>query len=146
MKLSQALKVKNRLAGEVSRLNQILQRENSRRNDNQSTVDREAVWMEIQKTSEELGVLKGRISQANVSIYPKLERMGELKARIAFINSLPKRQGEEVQFIGRDQEKLVYNWDVCIGQERADALVVELQKQIEVLQDEVDAFNATTEI
>jgi hypothetical protein len=146
MKLSQALKVKNRLAGEVARLNQVLHRENSRRNDNTSKVDRQATWVQIMQTSDELGVLKGKIATANVGIYSKLERMGELKARIAFINSLPKRDGEEVVPLHGDREPLTYNWDAYINQEGADSLVGGLQKQIEFLQDEVDAYNATTEI
>jgi len=146
MKLNQALKVKNRLAGEVARLNQILHRENSRRNDSTSKVDRDSVWNQALKASEELGALKGRIATANVGIYAKLERMGELKARIAFINSLPKRTGEEIVPLHGDREPLKYTWDAYVNQEKADGMVIDLQKQIETLQDEVDAYNATTEI
>ena len=146
MNLSQALKQKNRLAGELVRQQQILQRENARRSDNVSKVEREDVWDKILELSEELGELKGKITQANVNIYPALERMAELKSRIAFVNSLPKREGEEVNFIGRDQEKQTYQWDSFINQEKCDELVAELQEEINDLQDEVDAYNATTEV
>ena len=146
MKLNQALKVKNRLAGEVARFNQILHRENSRRNDNPSTVNREEIWNKIVATSNELGDLKGRISTANVGIYAKLERMGELKSRIAFINSLSKRTGEEIVPLHGDREPLKYTWNSYVNQEKADGMVIDLQKQIETLQDEVDSYNATTEI
>ena len=146
MKLNQALKVKNRLAGEVARLNQILYRENSRRNDNPSTVNREEVWNKIVTTSNDLGELKGRISTANVGIYAKLERMGELKARIASIISLPKRVGEEIVPLHGDRQPLTYKWDAFITQEKVDVMVVDLQEQIEELQDDVDSYNATTEI
>jgi len=146
MKLSQALKLKNRLAGELVRQNQILQRENARRSDSKSQVDRDAVWNEILKLSDQLGELKGKITQANVGIYPMLERMAELKSRIAFVQGLPKREDEEVQFIGRDQEKLTYQWSSFITQEKSDQMVKELQEQINNLQDQVDAYNATTDI
>lgn len=146
MNLAQALKQKNRLAGELVRNQQILQRENARRSDSVSKVDREAVWNRIQQLSEELGELKGKITTANVGIYPALERMAELKARIAYVNSLPKREGEEVQFVGRDQEKLTYTWDSHINQTTADTMVAEIQKQIDTLQDQVDAYNATTQV
>lgn len=146
MNLAQALKTKNRLAGELVRLNQILARENSRRSDSVSKVDRVQVWEKIQKLSDELGALKGRIATANIGIYTKLERMAELKSRISFIQGLNKREGEEISFVGRDQEKLVYQWESLINQEKADQLIVELQQQIDSLQDEVDAYNATTEI
>lgn len=146
MNLAQALKLKNRLAGELVRKQQILQRENSRRSDSVSKVDRESVWNEIVDISDQLGVLKGRITRANVGIYPSLERMAELKSRIAFLNNLPKREGEDVSFVGRDNEKLTYTWDSFINQERADDEVTQLQEEINTLQDKVDAYNATTQL
>jgi len=144
MNLAQALKQKNRLAGELVRQQQILTRENARRSDMVSTVDREAVWCRIIQLSDELGELKGKITTANIGIYPLLERMAELKSRIAYVHGLPKREGEEITFVGRDQEKLVYKWDTYINQTKTDALVATLQTQINELQDKVDQFNAVT--
>jgi hypothetical protein len=146
MNLSQALKQKNRLAGELVRQQQILQRENARRSDSVSTVDRDVVYQKILSLSDELGELKGKITQANVNIYPALERMAELKSRIAFIQGLAKREGEELVFVGRDQEQVKYQWDSYINQEKSDETVADLQEQINDLQDEVDAYNATTEV
>lgn len=146
MNLSQALKQKNRLAGELVRQQQILQRENARRSDSVSKVDRSAVWAKIQQLSEELGVLKGKITTANIGIYPLLERMAELKSRIGFLNTLPKREGEEVTFVGRDQEKVTYTWDSLINQQKTDEMVAGLQVDINTLQDQVDAYNATTQV
>lgn len=146
MNLSQALKQKNRLAGELVRQQQILQRENARRNDSVSKVNREAVWKTIQDLSDQLGVLKGKITVANVGIYPSLERMAELKSLITFVQQLNKREGSEVEFIGRDQEKLTYTWESTINQEKADALVASYQTQLNLLQDTVDTYNATTQI
>jgi len=146
MNLSQALKQKNRLAGEIVRQQQILQRENARRNDSASDVERELVWDKILEISKDLGEIKGKITQANVNIYPALELMAELKSRIAFLQTLPKKEGEEIQFIGRDQEKLIYKWDSFINQSKADGMVEVLQEQINELQDKVDAYNATTTI
>lgn len=146
MNLAQALKLKNRLAGELVRKQQILERENARRNDSVSKIDREAVWNEIVEISDKLGELKGRISRANIAIYPSLERMAELKSRITFLSNLPKREGEEVSFVGWDSEKLIYTWDSFINQERADEEVADLQEEINDLQDKVDAYNATTQL
>ena len=146
MKLSQALKLKNRLAGELVRNNQILQRENTKRSDNPSQVNPEAVWNNILNLSNQLGELKAKISAANVPIYDKIERMAELKSRIAFVQQLPKRDTPEIQFVGRDQEKVEYTWTPYINQEKCDALVAEYQKQIDTYQDEIDKFNATTDI
>ncbi len=146
MNLAQALKQKNRIAGELVRQQQILQRENARRSDSVSKVNRDEVWANIQKLSEELGVLKGKITTANIGIYPMLERMAELKSRISYLQSLPKREGEEISFVGRDQEKLVYTWNSLINQEECDARVSTLQVEINKLQDQVDTYNATTQV
>jgi len=147
MKLSQALKQKNRLVGEINRYQQILIRENSRRNDNPSKVNREEIWGKITKTSEDLGDLKAKIAQANIPIYNKIERLAELKSRIAFITNLPKREGSEICPISYDSDKTVtYNWDCFINQEECDKLNIQLQQDCNYLQDEIDVFNATTEI
>lgn len=146
MTLAQALKKKNRLAGEIARQQSILQRENSRRSDNMSNVNRQEVLDNILKLSEELGTLKAAIAAANVGIYAALERMAEYKSLIAFYQSLSTRYGEEVVFVGRDQEKVTYYWDSLIKQEDVDKRVAELQERINSLQDEVDAYNATHQI
>lgn len=146
MNLAQALKHKNRLAGEIVRQQQILHRENARRNDSVSTVDRGQVLANILKLSNELGTLKAKIATANIGIYPLLERMAEYKSLIAFYQGLPKQEGQDVQFVGRDQEKLTYTWESHINQTRCDELIAKLQEDINAWQDEVDAYNATTTI
>lgn len=146
MNLAQALKQKNRLAGEIARQQVILQRENSRRSDAVSKVDRSAVLTKILALSADLGTLKAKIATANIGIYAALERMAETKSLISFYQGLPKREGEEVQFIGRDDEKLTYTWDSYITQTECDTRIAALQEQINVLQDQVDTYNATTAI
>jgi hypothetical protein len=146
MNLAQALKLKNRLAGELVRKQQVLERENARRNDSVSKVDRETIWDEVIELSDRLGELKSRITQANVAIYPSLERMAELKSRIALIERLNKREGEEVNLFGRDNEKMTYTWDSFINQERADDEIAQIQEEINSLQDIVDVYNATTQL
>lgn len=146
MKLSQALKVKNRLAGEISRLQQVLQRENARRSDNVSTANRPEVYSKILTISKELGELKAKITTANIGIYAKLERMAELKSHIAFLQSLPKREGKELVILTGDQKPLEYIWNSFITQTICDEKVAELQLQIGELQDQVDLYNSSTEI
>jgi hypothetical protein len=146
MNLAQALKQKNRLAGELVRLQKILQRENARRSDNPSKTDRAAIWESIERASDELGKLKALIARANVPIYPQIERMAELKSRIAFIENLEKREGEEISYFGPNNEKILYKWESFLNSERSDDLISQIQKQINALQDEVDTFNAITQL
>jgi hypothetical protein len=146
MNVANALKLKNRLAGELNRLQSILERENARRSDSVSKVNRKEVWDQILATSDRLGLVKARIAEANVPIYANLERMAELKSRIAFLNGLQMREGEEIMFVGRDQEKLVYQWDSFLNREQVDSLTADLRKQIEALQDACDSYNNKTDI
>ena len=144
--LSTALKLKSRLAGELVRLQAILQRENSRKSDSVSTVDRQEIWNKILETSNKLGELKGKITVANIGIYPILEQMSELKSRIAFINNLPKRVGTEIEPSYGNSERITYAWDSFITQEKADEMVALLQSEINEKQDQIDQYNGTTSI
>lgn len=146
MNIAQALKVKNRLAGELARKQQIFSRENSRRSDSASNVDRDALWHEIMNISNQLGLLKGKITRANVDIYPAIERMSELKSRIAFIEGLPKREGEEIDYYGRDNQKVTYTWNSYLNQENSDLEIESLQREINDLQDTIDAYNAVKQL
>jgi hypothetical protein len=145
MKLSQALKQKNRLAGELVAQQRILARENSRRDDKPARVDCALVWGKIVQLSDDLGRIKAAIAAANVPIYPKIERMAELKSRINFVKGLEKREGPEHESIGGDRAVIV-NWTAYVTEADADQRISAIQIEIDRLQDEVDAFNATTEI
>lgn len=148
MNLSQALKLKNRLAGELVRQQEIVKRENARRSDNVSSVDRNVAFTKAIELSNQLSVLKGKITKANVNIYPALERMAELKSRIAFIQGLDKHEGPEVayQWVGKDQKQVDYMWSAYINQQTADTMVAKLQTEINALQDQVDIYNSQTSI
>lgn len=146
MKLFQALKLKNRLVGEVQRLQEILQRENARRSDSVSTIDRERMFASLVETQLKLSNVKSAIAIANVNIYGKINLISEYKSFINFLKSLTIRETQEVLFVGRDQEKLVYNWDSFITTEKRDEHIVNIQNLISNLQDEIDNYNAVTDV
>ena len=87
MNLSQALKQKNRLAGEYVRLAAILSRENSRRNDNPSKIDVQVVYTQMVETSNQLGELKAKIAAANVPIYPLIGQLWHTPILIFFAST-----------------------------------------------------------
>ena len=146
MNIHKSLKVKNRLVGELARLRSILQRENSRRNDNLSTVNCSEVSRDAALTLNRLVRIKAAIAVASTPVVEKLVRMAELKAEINFLRSIPTRRGVETVFIGRDQEKLDYTWSVYLTQEEIDVLIKSDESVINSFQDDVDAFNSTTNI
>jgi hypothetical protein len=153
--LSQALKHKNRLAGEVSRLREIVQRENSRKESQPARADVRAAFDASVSRSHELAHFKGAIAAANAGvtdadhgIYGKLNLQAELRGLIAFIKALNTKEGEEVErvgFLSRD-EAVRTVFIAVITREEVDRLTVAFQTEIERLQDEIDEFNATTRI
>lgn len=146
MNIAKALKVKNRLVGEVNRLKEIIRRENSRRDDNPSKIDVNSVVEEFLKASTRLSILKGEIQKANVGIFDSLALLEESKNSLNWLKTLPTREGEEVDFIGRDQEKLTHKWTAYYNQERLDKEVKKLEDFISLLQDGIDEYNAKTTV
>jgi hypothetical protein len=156
--LSKALKIKNRLAGELARLQTIFSRENSRRNDTTSKVDRGSVLAEIENMRADILSVKTAIAKANVGIYEQIARMEELKAYKKFINSLNTKEGEELRNLGRreyvwdededlkERKKIVYVWDAYTTQEDVDRINKEIQSEMDKTQDSIDEYNATHKV
>jgi len=153
--LAQALKQKNRLAGEVARLRKIVERENSRKESKPSRADVRKVFEESVARSRELAALKGAIAAANAGvlagrhgIYGKLNLQAELRGLIAFLKELDVKEGEEIErvgFLSRDEATRA-TYVAEIKRDEIDRNVVACQSEIEQLQDEIDEFNAATKI
>lgn len=146
MTLHKALKVKNRLIGEINRNRDILRRENSRRDDNLSTVDPKVVETNIEDLEDRFLVLKGEIAKATAPISDQLVQLAYLKDKINFFNSLPTRKGEELVNSGLGVAPKAYMWSAHLDREAIDAKVKEYQDKINKLQDFIDEFNAKAQI
>jgi hypothetical protein len=140
--LAKALKLKNSLVRELNRAKEILKRENVRTNKSTSKVDQAAVWALIATKTQELIALKAKITIANVGLYPLLAEMEELKSKITYVQGLPIREG--VVNEGYGERVVEVTFTSFLNQEAVDKLVEEAQARIEALQDQVDAYNATT--
>lgn len=146
MKLIKALKIKNRVAGDLARAQEIFSRENSRRDDDSSKVDRTEAWNVISSKKAELIRIKTAITKANVGIYHALAEMEELKGMIRYVQLLDTREGEEVSYEGMNAQKVTYVWTAQLNQEAVDGLITHYQNRLNELQDEVDEYNATTDV
>lgn len=148
--LNKALKIKNRLAGELAKLQTSAQSNNCVREDQKEgkTVDVEKVWNEMALTRAALIDLKGKIAEASASIAPKLVKMAELKAEIVFLNSVPVKEGNEDFTVGYGASASVktVKWNSYISAARKEELIREFQNSIDSLQDEIDEYNAVTKI
>lgn len=145
MNIAKALKVKNRLVGRITNQQLVISRENSRRDDSVSTVDVEAEFKVLQDLLNELIDLKTKISVASTPIFNKLIIMQEYKAFINYLRGVSTREGVEIESYGQSVVK-EYKWTSFINDTKKDALIKELEDTINLLQDEVDNFNAITSI
>ena len=154
--LSQALKQKNRLAGEVSRLREIVQRENSRRQANAPRADVRAVFDDMIARSRRLAAFKGGLAAANAGvcdlkagIYGQLNLQAELRGLIAFIKTLNTKEGEHhedvsARMFGGESAPVIYVAEIT--RDEVDRLVAAFEAEIHALQDEIDAFNASVRL
>jgi hypothetical protein len=153
--LSQALKLKNRLAGKIARLRLIVERENSRKESHPIRADVRKAFEESVEFSRELAALKGSIAAANAGvtdgscgIYGKLNLQAELRGLISFLTGLNCKEGEtteRVGFLSRDEATRVV-FVAVIAKDEVDRLVADYQAEVECLQDEIDQFNGATRI
>jgi len=144
MNIAKALKVKNRLVSEISRLQDIFRRENSRRDDSQSQVDLLKIETELFEARNKLIRLKGALNRASAPISESLAELAERKTQILFLKGLPTRVGVETVAYGN--EKKEYNWSSFYSREIVDEKVKAVQVAIDELQDKIDCFNARTKV
>lgn len=145
MKLHKALKVKNRLVGEINNLQKVLQRENSRRNDNLSKVNCSETYDKLLDSLNRLVTLKTAIAKANTVIYDKIYEMDQLKSLMVFLKTLLTKEGEELVYMGPNENKL-YTWSCFMNQQAVDKALEELQVKVNNRQDEIDCANSVTEL
>jgi hypothetical protein len=144
MSLSKALKTKNRIAGELNKLQQIFNRENSRKEGSTSKIDRELLFNQVQTKRSDLIRIKRRITEANVGIAGTLVAMAELKAESAFLQSVNVTDGKSCEHRGFREAPIEAVFDAFLKQDDIDSKTAVITRAIDGLQDIADTFNATT--
>ncbi len=142
--ISKALKIKNRIAGDLAKLQEVVRRENSRRNDNPSTIDVKAVLDEVITTRHRLICLKAAIAQASSPIATSLATLTEAKGYINWLTSIHAREGVEKESYGDQVE--TYTWTAYLNREQLDKAIASVQRTIETTQDAIDEYNAKTPV
>ena len=143
--LSKALKIKNRLAHELSLLETAMRTNNARRVDRvtpDSPADALALLPEYHGVQARMTELKTKISAANTGAGHDLEMLTQLKAELALIRSLPCR--DEVEVVAYGEQVREYTWRSAIPEVRRTEMERALQKRINDLQDRIDDFNAVS--
>jgi hypothetical protein len=145
MKLYKALKLRKKLVGEVAKLKQLIQVKNSY---TVGSVDPtkfsvEKIYIELQAKINELVGLKYIINEANRPIQEQIYRLSELKALLVFWNGVNVTEGE--QMVGYSEAKTI-EYKAQIDEIKRNQMVEEFQKKIDVIQEEIDTYNYTTDI
>lgn len=141
MKLSKALKQKNRLVRKINSLQQLINRDNSALENQYNEELISDRFAEYYASVDELVQLKAKIQQATAPIANKLIAMAELKGQVNFIKDLRTRQGSFKDYDGNEEVYACY-----YSRDQVDSKTSEIECKIDELQDEVDEYNAITSI
>jgi len=159
MRIAKALKLKNRLAGEVARLKGIAQANNSRDEAQEANYDVRSVVLEgLPARVRDLVTVKTVIACSNAKAvvqdaddlaktpYWAIFMIAELKGLIQSLGEMNTKNGPFQEHRGyalsaAEPKPTVYV--AAVKQVEVDALVAKYQGEIDVLQDALDAHNAT---
>jgi len=145
MKLAKALKQKNKLAGEVAQLKELLAQQNSRSTKQKFDYNNQEVLTNLRAKIDELVATKAAIGAANAEVYSKIFRLAELKGLVTVLKGLSTKEGVYAESLGYAQSVEV-EYVAQIKKAEADKLVEEFEKEIQELQDALDEFNFTRSV
>ena len=143
--LAQALKEKNRIAGQIRVLWEDLQQENSRREDESRAIDIRKTMETIELYTEKLIELKTKIAIANAGHIGNIFRLEECKAKMAKLTGV--NTDETTVYMpgyGTNGKQILRN--VVITQQEIRSMQSKLQSECNKLQDAIDDYNARTRI
>ncbi len=145
VKLNQALKEKNRLGVEISRLKQRMGEQNSRPVGQAFDYVTPELLVELRAKVDQLVRLKAAIGRANGETYERVFRLAELRGLISVLSGLPTKHGRYLESGGLGEPKEV-EYQAQMRQAEIDKTITGMQVELGELQDALDRFNATCEL
>lgn len=152
MNIAQALKEKNRIAGKISKLQDQIKESNQYEEGKEKDFNSAELLIQLEEQWAFLINLKTKIAKANVGIAEKLIGLTEAKAELSFWDRMTSYSGKSVETATRQvwkdarREEQEYNNISSITSLEVANHHARVQKLIEDLQDEIDNYNATTQI
>ena len=144
MNIKQALKLKNKLIKSISDNTKLLQQYNTVEVGNPRPYSSTVLMVEISKATDELIALKSKIHRANAPMFEKIFEMSELKSAIKGLQKMECTEGKSNRERFRMESELVLTSEISLVVRNGK--IKNMEERIEYLQDEMDVFNATTEI
>ena len=159
MKIAKALKLKNRLAGEISRLKGIVQAKNVREATQKEVYDvKRIATVDLINVIDDLVLVKTVIAMSNAecpsSFIPAgtpffaIFMMAEIKGYIETLRTVDTKDGTFNSAQGRFGEiatSVPTTYVASLKQVEIDSMIAGFEKKIDDLQDRLDAHNATAE-
>ncbi len=143
MTIRQALKEKNsllkRIKDEMVKVNDY----NSIDEGNVRPYSTRECLIKVKELTDELTRLKTRIHLANAPVYYKIFELSELKNLVKNIRMVDCSEGKVTERYSRSEPSIKV---AEIGVVERDTIIKDFEEQIERLQDELDHYNATTQI
>lgn len=143
--LSKALKIKNRIAGEISKMEGLLQANNSRREDHITSLDSSEIYEKWKQEKDKLVLIKTRIANASSLIQTYLVQLAEAKASIKFYQNLFINEQASLEPVGTGSFRTVQYVNLISFKDREER-IAELNQKIADLQDSIDEYNASSKI
>lgn len=151
MNIAKALKVKNRIAGEIVN--------NANKLNTLNSIEVRTLNIPFEKYQEKVLAireetfnvlfpklirLKIAIQKANAGITDKLVELQEAKSMIAFWKSIPKKEGFFSS--GYSDKNELSEWKCIVPSTESEKEFEKIQNRINDLQDEIDTYNSITKI
>ena len=145
MKVAKALKLKNKMLSEYTDLVNKMICSNSSISTAKKNYNAKELFDKSRVSQSEIVKLKTAIHEASAPIRSKIFEIGELKSFVSYFNRINTQEGlvkERGYGAGVSEDIYVVDFSEL---EKVE-IVKSLQDQIEAIQEELDSFNATTEV
>jgi len=144
MKIVRAQKKIARLKGEIKEVKKRLSRCLSTVSENEFEEDFKVLLKQLEVLTDDLVALKSAVHAANIKgdMFKKILRLGELKSQIDFLKELEPKSGVQVERYS--ESKTTFKAQISMADK--NKMVEDCQVAINALTDELDEFNAKTDI
>lgn len=142
MTIAQALKQKNKLISEIQKIWQKIYKYNSIHEGSERPYSTAKLWNEYLEKSLELVDLKTKIHEASSPVRSKIFKLSELKTSVEKVKNITTDSGVSYDRYHSNQLVLTTELDVLWK----DTQIDHLEKEIDLLQEELDKFNHLTQI
>ena len=142
--VARAMKEKNRVALRLRIAEYRMKQNNSQCTRIPRTFDVQQAYNDTQVLRERLIETKAAIAKASNPITEKLIQLNEIKAEISFLKDVSTKEGDFPRETYRSTDATFDTFTAIFTETQISEKVDQLQCQAEVLQDELDEFNAKT--